>query len=111
MTSVSVSRQSEFLGDSVGEVTGAKVGDFVGDDVGVFVGKDVGVFVGEDVGVFVGEDVGVFVRVPVGLAVGVAPSQMSIVSVKPNSPSPLNVTPFRVTEYDPNPSAQQIPSP
>jgi hypothetical protein len=93
LTSVSVSRQSEFLG--VGEVTGAKVGDFVGDDVGVFVGEDVGVFVG----------------VPVGLVVGVAPSQMSIVPVKPNLPSPLNVTPFRVTEYDPNPSAQQIPSP
>ena len=81
----------------MGEGTGAGVGAFVGEDVGFLVGKDVGVFVGEDVGVFVG--------------VPVAPSQMSIVSVKPNSPSPLNVTPFRVTEYDPNPSAQQIPSP
>ncbi len=87
----------------MGEGTGAKVGVFVGDDAGAFVGDDVGVFVGEDVGVFVGEDVGVFVAVPVGLAVGVAPSQMSIVSVRPNFPLPLNVTPCRVTEYDPDP--------
>jgi hypothetical protein len=79
----------------VGEGTGAKVGVFVGDDAGAFVG--------DDVGVFVGEDVGVFVAVPVGLAVGVTPSQMSIVSVRPKFPLPLNVTPCRVTEYDPDP--------
>jgi hypothetical protein len=87
----------------VGEGPGAEVGAFVGDDVGASIPEAVGVFVGEDVGVFVG--------VPVGLAVGVDPSQMSIVSVKPKLPSPLNVTPFRVTEYDPNPSSQHIPSP
>jgi hypothetical protein len=51
------------------------------------------------VGVVVGDDVGV----PVGLAVGVAPSQMSIVSVEPNAPLPMNVTPFRVTLNDPYP--------
>jgi hypothetical protein len=59
----------------VGEGPGAEVGAFVGDDVVFSVGKDV----------------------------GVAPSQMSIVAFWPKFPSPLNVTPFRVTEYDPDP--------
>jgi hypothetical protein len=129
---VSVSRQSVLTGSEVtgvkgGAFVGEDVGDVVGDNVGVFVGafvgKDVGVVVGDNVGVFVGLSVicctsvgagvgelvglrGVPVGlrgVPVGLTVVSAPSQMLIISVLANIALPLNVTPFRVTENDPDP--------
>jgi hypothetical protein len=98
-TPVSVSRQSMFTGGgaTLGALLGATEGSELGSEDRLIVGALDGWTEGLEVGLVDGPGD------TVSDAVGAAPVQMSIVSVLLKIPSRSIVTPFRVTEYDPDP--------